>query len=374
MPFEAFLDNDDSAPQKNAKVLFPISLGQKYHTGERLKALMQFAKDYNATFLIADALHQHNLGDLQKALHTGAKFLEKNEDVFRDTVLIKSVEDWEKYKEDATVIKVIRWQTWGIIKQDELKKASLLIETACHLDGSTLVKAMKDTAQSHFSKQNVENSVKYQTEENTYLLSFSEFDYHIYPAPLNTSQAETYRLFRKQSKMPIHKQVKFRSLEKAEHFAAKKQQRHEQSLPLALRVLTSNIEEFLHSTEIAPKHKALFISKLQSILISTQHQYEIEIEPNKPASPKIPSKRTGEFAEETTLIFHTSSLFAHKIGGDKDVPQTTLQTDRLASYSTSEKLMTVFFENADLELKKPNAFIVAAQPSSLSFKNSEERS
>lgn len=272
MPFIARLDEENSLLKKNTKMLFPISLGQKYHTGERLKALIGLAKGYNSTILVADALQRHNLQDEKKALALGDKFLEKNAELFKEAVLIDSAEVWEKYKNDETVIKLIRWRAWGEIKANELKEADKLIEQACLQANSSLIRTMHETAERNLSKPNLSTSIAYQQEENAYLLTFSEFDYHGYPAPLNPSQAETYKLFSQQYKMPVHKSIKFETILVPMENVINKQQRHAQSLPLGLRMLIENIKMALISSEVSPTQKALFMAQTKSIFMSIEHE------------------------------------------------------------------------------------------------------
>jgi hypothetical protein len=273
MPFTASIDTGNILLGKSAKLLFPISLaGQKGHTGDRLTALVNFAKQYNSTILLADALQRHNLQDKEKALVLGDKFLEKHKTLFKGTVLIQSAEEWEKYKDNENVVKLIRWNTWGEIKSHEFKQAFSLIEANCQADNSLLVKKMNETAQHNLSKANLSSSIDYQKEENAYLMTFSEFDYHCYPAPLNPSQTETVKLFSQQYKIPVHKSINFNSIQLSEDTVAIKRQRHAQSLPLALRMLVQNVEDALKSTEISESHKKLFKEKVNSIFTSDEHE------------------------------------------------------------------------------------------------------
>src|SRR4051794_38571794 len=62
---------------KGSKIVIPISLNQPYCQGERLKALIEFSKNYDATFVIADTLHRHNTNE-EEALAQGTRFLDEN--------------------------------------------------------------------------------------------------------------------------------------------------------------------------------------------------------------------------------------------------------------------------------------------------------
>jgi hypothetical protein len=342
MPFTVKLEKESDSLKKDAKVLLPISLGQKYHLGERLKALVEFAKSYNTTILIADALHRYNLNDEKKALSMGDKFLDKNAEAFKDTVLIDSVESWEKYKDDAKVVKLVRWKTWAQIKQKELEVADRLIEEECKNPVSKLVKKLHETAKQSASAHSEESSIAYQKEENKYLLTFSEFDYHIYPKPLNPSQAETYTIFESSVKLPVHKSVKFENVEHPNSFFAEQKKRHEQSLPLALRLLINNFQEILGSSELSPVHKTLFIAKVSSMLTSAQHeigQGETDHAPEKLLKRSFgKGQKLSEAMVQNSIVFTPmdQNVNENKLCQETEKPAENIIEDcSLSSFSSS---------------------------------------
>ena len=260
------------------KIILPISMKQKYHKGKRLEALVNFTAQYNTTILIADSLQKYNVGN-KKAIAQGKKFLTTHSTIFKDTVLIDSVEKWHKYK-DSSTLKLILWDFWAIIKKEELSAASKIIEENSQ-PGTELFRAMQRTAERSLSAKDEASSIQFQKEENSYLLTFNEFDVHLYPGDSTDSQKETYRLFKETFKLPRLIIVEitqvmdpayenmlnrgffnFPSNESSSHALDK---RHQRSMPLVLRLLLQNIEAIMENSEIPPLAKALFVSRVNEI-------------------------------------------------------------------------------------------------------------
>lgn len=277
MPFEIEVEGIS----KDSKRIMPISMGQRYHSGEHLQALVAWAKGTNTTILVADYLQRHNLGDEKKALDKGNQFLKQNEAIFKELILVDGLENWEKYK-NLSHAKIMRWKTWEEICPREVDAAKALLEENSKA-GSHLLKAMERTAARCFSAFDKESSIKYQKEENAYLLTFDCFDDHLYPRPLNDSQAEVYKQF--PSKLPKHRIPRFvnlapgrQNVSYGEFWAGSKPDEQKKypvekaklSLHPALRMALMNIEMVLNSHEISPKAKEEFIRQCNNIFASSE--------------------------------------------------------------------------------------------------------
>jgi hypothetical protein len=275
MPFKVEID---AKLDNTARIVMPISMGQKYHAGDRLKALIGFAKQYNTTLIIADGLQRHNTKSDKEALKMGAKFLKKNVEILKDAVEIDSLEKWHQYK-DTQTLKVIRWDTWRLIKKTELaatKKAldERLADSKSE-EGATLLQSMKDAAKTSFSAVDEESSINYQKEENEVLLTFSDFDCLCYP-DLNASQIEIYKQFAALYHLPRFVSPKFistdldiKAVTVTGFFSGNAKppitnKRHANSLPIALRLIIETVEKLMQSNEISEEHKKAFILKLKS--------------------------------------------------------------------------------------------------------------
>lgn len=258
---------------KNARVIMPISMGKRQHSGDMLAALINFASAFNITILVADYLYRFNVGE-ERALQMGDKFLEKNDHILRKAIVIENVNDWNKYK-DQHLLKIVRWATWREIKKEQWLCFKELIQKNSE-KGSSLLASMIATAKSLdiSTPEEIQASIDYQKEENVYLFTFcDEFDHHFYPGELNKSQAEVYHLFGDKYKFPKHVVA---VLEKTAHvvqlgvFAGKNKdlKRKENSLHVSLRFFVTHIEDLMKSPEVPLSSKQLFIKKMNKIFQS----------------------------------------------------------------------------------------------------------
>jgi hypothetical protein len=261
------------ADDVSARVLMPISMGKKQHAGEMLAALVNFAKSFNTTILVADYLYRFNVG-AEKALQMGDKFLEKNKEILREAIIIENVNDWGKYK-NQHLLKIVRWEAWREIKKNHWFYFNELIKKESE-EGSSLSVSMNVTAQSQGinNPEEVQASVDYQKEENAFLFTFcQEFTHHFYPGDLNNSQAEVYRLFSNKYEFPKHVVAVLERVMHVSHLGVfsengKRVERKEKSLHVALRSLVPHIEILMSSPEISLSSKQLFIKKIQEVFQS----------------------------------------------------------------------------------------------------------
>jgi hypothetical protein len=287
MPFTIEIESIES----DSRRIMPISMRQRYHSGERLQALIEWAQGSNTTLLIADYLQRHNLGDEKKALRQGNQFLRQHGAILKDSIVIEDAESWEKYK-GLSVVKLMRWKTWAEIHPQEVASAQLLMEEQS-FEGSPLLQAMKRVASRCFSTYSEESSIAYQKEENAYLLTFTCFDDHIYPKPLNDSQAEIYRQW--YETLPRHRVPRFIPLlhsssaprgsfwahppedpleEEKKAFPTK--EKH--SLHPMLRMVLMNLEMALNSSEVSPQSKVEFARQCTHIFAASGLACDADLE------------------------------------------------------------------------------------------------
>lgn len=287
MPFEVKIDEK---LESTTKIVMPISMDQKYHTGERLQALVEFAKGYNTTILIADGLQKYNLSSEKDALKRGEKFLKKHANLFENALIVDTKKTWEEVKEQP-FLKIVRWYVWATIKEDELKKASEVVEE--EVKKEFFSETLKKTAEASLNKKSEEDSISYQKEEIKFLLTFSDFDVHIYPKDLNASQKLAYQLFQSSYSLPKIITPKLTNFES--HNIAQigifKNKKHQNSLPITFRLLLNNIDIAMKSTELAPSAKALFIDQVNQIFASTYLQ---DVSTNPSLSESKLSYKVGE--------------------------------------------------------------------------------
>lgn len=266
MPFEFQFDVNIPA---DSRLIFPISMNQKYHTGERLEALFTFAEKYNSTILVADTLQKHNLGgDKGKALKQGDKFILKYQHLFNKADEIKSYEEWQE-KKNSKKLKMIRWERWANLYPEELEKAKKIVEGE-YKKKEDFFQSIEETLEKSMSVLDRESSIKYQLEEISYLLTFKEFDVHLYPKELNLSQVVAKGIF---SDINIPEFLTPKLISKVENlqstkgfFKASQKKRHDRSLQLAERMALKNIEVILNSPEVAPVRKEVFIEELRGMI------------------------------------------------------------------------------------------------------------
>lgn len=198
---------------RNAKVLAPISMKSKNFTTEKLNTLIDFLKPYNTTLLIADSLQRYNLDDdLKAAKRLGQSVLIRCEKALEHAITIEDNDSWIAHK-DEPILKIVCWDTWQIIKTEELNEATIFIaslekENSTFRDSLNLVvedvlqkNTQKPTDISPSKEQLIENSISYQKEELAYMLTFSEFTVHLYP-DINQSQFFVHNEFKEKFNLP----------------------------------------------------------------------------------------------------------------------------------------------------------------------------
>ena len=282
MPFN--VEIDEKIPN-DAKIIMPISMEQRYHSGKYLEALIKFTEGRNVTLLIADALHAHNTGHMGKALKLGTVFLRKNSRCLADAISIHNAEEWELYK-NQPVLKIMRWQVWTAIKASELIPAKntldAILSDSKNENGQLLLQKMNEVANTAGFARTVRSSIAYQKEENEVVLSFSEFDYFCYPIALNASMLEVLKQFKVSHRLPVLILQRFTECEPeyekengiaapASFFQTPKSsmtKRHAKSLPIALRACLENLKYLLNSDEISPEHKAAYFHQLDLLKAS----------------------------------------------------------------------------------------------------------
>lgn len=258
-----------------SKVLAPISMKSKYFTTEKFKALINFLKSYNATLLIADSLQRHNMGaNLIAAKKLGASLLSKCHKSLANAVTINNIKDWEQYKNE-NILKIIHWDTWGLIKQQELTESILFIETldkedpafnqSIELVAETIVQKQSQIPQNIDKEKIKSNSINYQKEELAYMLTFSEFDFHLYPE-INQSQSFIYDQFK--VKFLIPENISFKIKPNLEMRFINTQTNIMQSssfISLAGRQVLMLCQGYLNSSEVSPHEKKLVLDQLLEV-------------------------------------------------------------------------------------------------------------
>jgi hypothetical protein len=109
------------------------------------------------------------------------------------------------------------------------------------------------------------SSIDYQKEENKYILTFSDFNYHIYPH-LNESQIVVYNLFSGKFELPFHISPIF--INKKPEIGIFSDKERKNSMPFAMRMLLSQLEMVMTSPEFSSKTKIFFGEQIK-IYIST---------------------------------------------------------------------------------------------------------
>ena len=233
---------------EGSKVVIAIS-DRTFLTGEKLKELIESlkAKNCDVTVLIADSLQKHN-GDEQGALQRGQTYLEQNAEILKD-------------------INVVRWSAYIASKGSDFNEKQKLIEERSK-EGATFYNKMARTHKKCAISNDLENSLKYQKEEYAVILTMSEFNHLIYPKNITDGMLALYQEF-SEIKMPIYTQVSFPSFQAkyAENLGVFKTEnkRHENSLPLALRLLYDQTETLLRSPEISSEAKKMFKEQLREL-------------------------------------------------------------------------------------------------------------
>lgn len=262
------LSIDKEIPQ-DSRLIFPISMNQSYHLGERLEVLIAFAEQYNSTVLIADELQRHNLkNDQKKAIKQGDDFIRKHIRIFERAVEVKTVEEWNREKNSKN-LKMIRWRNWREIKRVEFDQARRKIECEYNKE-EAFFDSVRETANQSLSAVSIESSIEYQKEEIAYLLTFFEFSIHVYPRELNPSQILAKNIFSSE-KIPefltptIGKKIL--QFQVGNNFFGKPVDEEGGALVSSVRNMTiKNLADALSSPEISTDHKRVLADKLNKVL------------------------------------------------------------------------------------------------------------
>ncbi|MGB6976249.1 MAG: hypothetical protein WBE18_02165 [Gammaproteobacteria bacterium] len=286
MPFEVSLNVNIN---NDAKILIPLSIiGKKECTGERLKALINYFQSYNTTILVADGLQKYNLdGNESEALKKGQKFIDNNDEALKDAIVINSVEKWNEHK-DTIGVKLVRWKTWAVIKETELKIADKVIDDNSQ-EGSALLASMKEQAKTRLGDEL--SSINYQKEENKYLLTFSDFDYHVYPG-LNKSQLKVCELFSDKFRLPKPLSPTFTNIEQTLGLFCEKKER-KKCLPFAMRMLFQQMVMIMGSSEFSPQAKSTFLNEIGDWMTNLIHEMNGKFGRKESSDSNPPSSKAG---------------------------------------------------------------------------------
>jgi len=223
-----------------ARVVLPISLEQTLHTGDALRALLNFYKKYNPVVLLADTLHRFN-HDHATARAKGDHFIASNADILGDFTLI-------------------RWDQWISKYPDEIEETKQLLTSQC-LPGSLLYEKCQLTAEKCHTRSNLENSLSYQIEEYAVLLVMArEFDYLVYPRAATEGMSVIYKLFADIPK-PVYVNANTINIP-LEHYQVNKLK----PLPLSLRLLLDQIESVFASGEISAENKLKLVARIEDLV------------------------------------------------------------------------------------------------------------
>lgn len=258
---------------KKAKILAPISMRSKNFTPEKFKVLVDFLKPYNATLLIADNLQRYNFcGSEKDANKLGDVLLCKCKNDLKNALLIDSVESWKQNK-NKNNLKIIRWSSWGTIKNQELKEGFRFIE-ALEKKSIEFTNSMQSVADNVAFQQAIistrscldeesikKNSILYQKEELAYMLTFSHFDVHLYPA-INKSQCFLYDNFGEKFNIPKNIGFEIKINFGINFFDKKTNDFSFKKLSFESNQLFLISKNYLNSSEISIAEKKLFVELL----------------------------------------------------------------------------------------------------------------
>lgn len=221
---------------RGAAIVLPISLGQPLHTGEALQALLEYYHSYEPTLLLADSLHRFN-SDYESAMAAGDKFIHAHQHLLRG-------------------FKLLRWDEWLQQRSLQIQQHKALLQAEYSL-GLKFYEKCQKTAQISRSTAGIEKSVEYLIEEYASTLAMGGvFDYLVYPRPAAPGASALYRLF---ASIPKPAYVNANCCKSS---IIQEKSRKLKPSPLAVRLISDQVETLFASSEIALETKLELYEKI----------------------------------------------------------------------------------------------------------------
>ncbi|MEH6372917.1 tRNA-dependent cyclodipeptide synthase [Streptomyces sp. KLMMK] len=196
----SFGERAKSLPLAGKRAVLLVSVGQRYHEGDKLRAtveLIQRSEFQQLTIAVADTLQRTNyLGfsrqdAYDRALRAGDEWLQRNEETLAGLSAISDVLRWDEALRDP-VYPQFRKHIEDAYEHDPHYQQALLRTIGKFLDRLTARDPEADIAAAS------RNCLSYLIEECPVIMptwAHRGYDYVIYPQPMTVAMAETRRLF-----------------------------------------------------------------------------------------------------------------------------------------------------------------------------------
>ena len=241
---------------ESSRVIIPVSFGNSYPTGEKFFQFLNKYKSYNPTIVWPDELYRNH--NTQVDIMEHIESLWEEYEVFFETEGF-NVKKWGEFKDENP-----EWE-------NKLEKIEIISK-----ENSIMMNKMVRTAKNLGinNPELIKNSINYQKEEYAVLLTWTEFDYIVYPNKISPGMDRLYKEvnIRKDIfgdlELPIFHKVSIRALNTKEMVSTLNYKREKENIyntkknklmPIPLRLVEESLSFVMQSSEISEKNKKLFV-------------------------------------------------------------------------------------------------------------------